>query len=249
MYIKVNEQIKNDVLKDYELGLKHTQLAKKHGLSIFTITRILKGIHTPKTFMTQETKDAIIFDFKAGYPVKTLVEKYNVSTTTIRDTVKNYRKPTYNKYDTIPDSVKDMILKDYLEALPYEDIINIYSVTKFMINKITANHRAYRKKLTKVKHETNFNLEISNFENIPFVYSHTGIDNQKVYKFIGIIKGKNLYIEMIELSSGEWVYHCENSRGMVCDSRISNRSYDSIEECKEALYQSLVRKNYFKNKG
>jgi hypothetical protein len=54
---------------------------------------------------------------------------------------------------------------------------------------------------------------------------------------------------MIELSSGEWVYHCENSRGMVCDSRISNRSYDSIEECKEALYQSLVRKNYFKNKG
>lgn len=81
---------------------------------------------------------------------------------------------------------------------------------------------------------------------IVFTYAYTGLENQKVYRYRGYVQNKMLFIEMINYVNGTWAYHCENYKGLVCDSRISNRYYNSLEECKDALLKSLDRKKYFK---
>jgi len=90
---------------------------------------------------------------------------------------------------------------------------------------------------------------VVNYNKLYFRYSHTGADDQKVYIFSDYIKTKYYYIEMIEHPDKGWAYHAENKREMICDSRISNKYYDSLEECKNALIDSFKRINIRNSKN
>lgn len=81
-------------------------------------------------------------------------------------------------------------------------------------------------------------------ENYNFEYKYTGAEGQKVYSFTNNIFGRLLYMELIENPVGCWAYHVENRSNLVCDSRISNRYYDSMVECIKAMDASLKRKFY-----
>jgi len=81
-------------------------------------------------------------------------------------------------------------------------------------------------------------------ENYNFEFKHTGAEGQRVYSFTNNIYNKYLYMELIENPVGCWAYHVESRGNLVCDSRISNRYYDSMVECIKAMDASLKRKFY-----
>lgn len=79
-------------------------------------------------------------------------------------------------------------------------------------------------------------------ENYNFEFDHVGAENQRVYTFTNNVYNKYLYMELIENAVGCWAYHVESRGNLVCDSRISNRYYDSMFECIKAMDGSLKRK-------
>lgn len=102
----------------------------------------------------------------------------------------------------------------------------------------------------KVKNIKEFNsYGVVNLNALYFRFSHTGAENQNVYIFKDYIKGRLYYIEMIEYPDKGWAYHAENGKELVCDSRIANKYYDSLDLCKKALIESFIRINYRKLKN
>jgi Mor family transcriptional regulator len=239
---KLTEDIEKQIIEDYHKGFNKQQLSNKYNFSITTICRVLKDIHIPRKFMNPEVKQQIIIDYLSEYPYDTLVLKYGLTKQKLYSIVNGHTHLLTFKKTILSDKDIEQIKKDYKNGYTFKDIHNKYNITRYKLLEITSEERKERKKVvTKTRPNQNYDY----INEAPFFYSHTGLDGQKVYKFIGTIRNKNLYIELID-QNGEWVYHCENNKGLVCDSRISNRSYDSMLNCKIALHDSLERKKYFK---
>lgn len=243
MSTKLTEEVREKIIKDYHKGLRQTQLSIKYNLSISSINRAIKDIHVSQKFMKPELKQQIINDHLAGKTYDSLSLKYGLTKQRLYSIINRYTHFLNKKgKQDLTDSEIEQIKNEYENGMTYKAIHDKYNITRHQLNEITSEARSKR---TKKPYEQRFNKYYEHLNEVPFTFSHIGLDGQKVYKFIGSIKKRILYIELIELN-GEWVYHCENNKGLVCDSRISNRTYDSMINCKVALYESLERKKYFK---
>lgn len=77
-----------------------------------------------------------------------------------------------------------------------------------------------------------------------YIYSHTGAEDQKVYKYHNFVKSKLLYIELVDHPKLGWYYHCDSRGKNICDSRYAKRYFDSIESCKKDLGKTLRKLGY-----
>jgi predicted DNA-binding protein (UPF0251 family) len=241
---KLTDDIVKQIIVDYHKGFSKQKLSVKYNFHVSSITRVLKDIHTPRKPMDPDIKQQIINDYLSGYPYDTMVLKYGYDRKKLYKITNGYTHLASlqkDKYILTAEDIEQIKL-DFKQGLSFKEIHNNYSISRYKLLEITSEDRKERKK--EVTHKP-VNKNYEHLNEVPFTYSHTGLDGQRVYKFIGSIKSRILYIELIELN-GEWVYHCENNKGLVCDSRISNRSYNSMLSCKVALYESLERKKYFK---
>jgi uncharacterized protein (DUF433 family) len=248
MYIKLTDSLRQQVIEDYKNGLGKKQLFDKYGCSMSSICVILADVHTPRKLLSKTDKANIVKDYLAGISFDDLAKKYNVTKSTIFKNTEKCREVIRNiKIKALNGKIVEGVIEDYNNDMLIADILQKYGLTGYSLKKIIKENNLKRKQIRSKKGSI-YDIRYKNYTDlfaVPFTFSHTGMDGQNVYKFIGTIKSRTMYIELIELN-GEWIYHCENNKGLVCDSRISNRTYDSIDACKKALNESLERKKYFK---
>lgn len=88
---------------------------------------------------------------------------------------------------------------------------------------------------------------INYYDKYDFKFKHIGAEGQQVYSFKGVVFNKFFYIELIQCQKKGWAYHAEGRYGFLIDSRISDKYYESMQDCIVALDNSLKSK-FFKQK-
>lgn len=152
-----------------------------------------------------------------------------------------WNKPSKKWYGMIS---KDKMRFKTIYSANIEDVIKDLDNLK---EKLKSRHFIENYKASSIKEYGSYT--VTSFERINFQYSYTGAEGQKVYTFKGYIKEKFYNIEMVEHPEKGWAYHAETKKMLICDSRISNKYYDNIEDCKKGLIKSFKRINNLKSKN
>ena len=191
--------------------------------------------------LTPEMVDGIKKDFIKGLTVRYLLTKYKISTVTlykITEGLKQKRKET-NIYEKVKKDRAELGLTHGKLAIKYG--ISVDYVKRILYNK---EFIEYMENPDKGIEQILASDIVYLIFNLNYVYSHTGAEDQKVYKHYNFVKSKLLYIELVDHPVLGWYYHCDSRGKNICDSRYAKRYFDNIEECKKDLGKTLRKLGY-----
>ena len=191
--------------------------------------------------LTPEMIEGIQNDFAKGLTIRYLMNKYKTSTATIykiTEGLKQTRKKT-NIYENVKKDREQLELTHGKLAIKYD--ISVNYVKRILYNK---EFIEYMENPEKGVEQILANDIVYLIVNLYYVYSHTGAEDQKVYKHYNFVKSKLLYIELVDHPVLGWYYHCDSRGKNICDSRYAKRYFDNMEDCKKDLGKTLRKLGY-----
>jgi hypothetical protein len=190
--------------------------------------------------LTPEMIEGIKKDYVKGNTQKTIIYKYKIATATmykICEGLKPKRKEK-NIYEKVLFDREYYKLTHSKLALKYN--ISENYVKRILYNKEFNEYMQNDKGKFKILQNDILYLIL----NLKYVYSHTGAEDQKVYKFYDFVKNKLFYIELIDHPKLGWYFHCDSRGKNICDSRYAKRYFDNIDDCKKDLGKTLRKLGY-----
>jgi hypothetical protein len=191
--------------------------------------------------LTPEMVEGIKKDYLKGNTQKTIIYKYRISTATmysICEGLKQKRKE------------KNIFEKVHFDREHYQLTLGKLAI-KYCISENYVKRILYNKEFNEyMKHpDTGLKQKLQSdivylIHSIEYVYSHTGAEDQKVYKYHNFLKSKLFYIEFVDHPVFGWYYHCDSRGKNICDSRYAKRYFDNIEDCKKDLGKTLRKLGY-----
>ena len=191
--------------------------------------------------LTPEMIDGVKKDYIKGNTQKTIIYKYKISTATmykICEGLKPKRKEK-NIFEKVQFDREHYNLTLGRLAIKYN--ISENYVKRILYNK---EFNDYMKNPDKGLKQILENDIVYLIDRLVFIYSHTGAEDQHVYKYHNFIKSKLFYIELVDHPQLGWYYHVDSRGKNICDSRYAKRYFDNIESCKKDLGKTLRKLGY-----
>ena len=188
-----------------------------------------------------EQIEKIQADYVKGMTINSISTKHKVGRGLIYKYCDNLiqNKKQKNIYEKVHYDRKNLKLTHGKLAIKYS--ISVDYVKRILYNK---EFNEYMRNPDKGLKQILQNDIVYLIENLNFIYSHTGAEDQKVYKYHNFIKSKLFYIELVDHPKTGWYFHCDSRGKNICDSRYAKRYFDSMEDCKKDLGKTLRKLGY-----
>lgn len=188
-----------------------------------------------------EQIEMIKADYVKGMTINSISNKYKVGRGLIYKYCDNLiqNKKEKNIFDKVTRDKNELKLSLNELAIKYN--ISVNYVKRILYNKEFIEYmKSPDRELKKILE----NEIVYLIDRLTFNYSHTGAEDQKVYKYYNYIKSKLFYIELIDHPQLGWYYHCDSRGKNICDSRYAKRYFDCMEDCKKDLGKTLRKLGY-----
>ena len=159
------EQVEQ-IVNRYQSGESLKDLMRVFRIGRHKLKIVLKNVLRSRTILSEESKNAMVFDYQQGESQQRLKQKYRCSILVVKKTLKSKGVAIRASVKSIDSSKRQAIASDYLKGVPIKEIIEKFNCTEKRLSDFSkTNGLRERRRLflsqqrKKIKQQKEFILE------------------------------------------------------------------------------------------